>query len=126
MASKKPATKRKPAAKKPPEPEIQVNRMTETVDAPTETTSPNELREEQGLEPVEEESQEERDAAGAARRERVLTPGRRGKEEVPEYEPQRQELENAGFDHHSAEKQRQAELQRERDAHNRRTGDSSL
>jgi hypothetical protein len=47
------------------------------------------------------------------------------KESTPAYEPKHLELENAGFDHHGAERQRQTELQRERDVHNARTGDAS-
>lgn len=128
-AKKKAAAKRKPAAQKPPEPEIQVNRMNETTAPPAnETTNPdpplfegtpNEL-DDNG------ETQADRDAAGAVRGERVLTPGLRGKEEVPEYEPERPELEHAGFDHHAAEEKRQAELDAEREVHNARTGDASL
>lgn len=105
-AAKKPAAKPKPAAKRPPEPKPQVNRMTETSAPPVE------------------ETQEERDAAGAARREKVLTPT---EPDAPlAYEPQRQELENAGFDHYGAANKRQAELDAEREEHNRRTGDASL
>lgn len=112
-AAKKPAAKPKPAAKRPPEPKPQVNRMTETSAPPVEDQTP----------PVE-ETQEERDAAGAARREKVLTPT---EPDAPlAYEPQRQELENAGFDHYSAANKRQAELDAEREEHNRRTGDASL
>lgn len=44
---------------------------------------------------------------------------------VPDYEPRRLELENAGLDQHAAEEQRQTELQAQRDEHNERVGDAS-
>jgi hypothetical protein len=118
MTAKKPAAKKratkKTAAKQPPEPEIQVNRMTETKTDDAQT-------EEQRLA----EQDQANDQAESEQSEQGLTPGRHGKEEVPEYEPTRIELEHAGFDHHSAEEKRQAELAEEREAHNRRTGDAS-
>ena len=42
-----------------------------------------------------------------------------------EYEPKRTPLESSNYDHVGAEEKRQAELQAERDEHNRRTGDAS-
>lgn len=42
-------------------------------------------------------------------------------EKTTGYEPVRDPLEHANFDHHAAEEERQAELQAERDEHNRRT-----
>lgn len=123
MAAKKPPAKRKPAAKKPAKkaaakrkpaatPTPQVNRMppTETPEAPPETN-----------ESEREETQEERDAAGAARAEKVRTPG---KNEVEIYEPKREPLEHADFDHHAAEEKRQAELAAQRDEHNERVAHS--
>jgi DNA primase len=108
-----PQAKKKPAARKQPPTRVQTDRKPGSPD-PEVTKELDQV----------EETQEERDAAGAARREHVLTPGR----PLPpdEYEPDRPELENAGFDHHSAEERRQAELQAERDLHNERTGDASL
>lgn len=118
---RKPSAKRKPAAKRPPEPKPQVNRMTETAAPPDDSQTEEQRQAEQNQI---EETQEERDAAGAARREKVLTPN---EPDAPlAYEPQRQELENADFDHYGAANKRQAELDAEREEHNRRTGDASL
>ena len=44
---------------------------------------------------------------------------------APKYEPVRQPLENASFDHKAAEEKRQAELTAQRDEHNRRTAGSA-
>ena len=138
--TKKPAAnKRKPAAKKPPEPEIQVNRTVtdtppqETETPPTEETPKTETTAEEQTEESKAELakagadrarvvEERNAAAGDARREQVMTPQ---KEPDQVYEPEREPLEHAGFDHHAAEEQRQAELQAERDEHNERTGDAS-
>lgn len=72
-----------------------------------------------------EETDEERAAAGEARRQKVMTPGQLGRDPEQVYDPEREPLENAGFDHYAAEEQRQRELQAERDVHNERTGDAS-
>jgi cell division septation protein DedD len=127
-AKKKPAAKKRAASKRPPEPEIQVNRVTETPE--NEIKSPNEVREDNGLEPSSDErdengeTQADRDAAGAARADKVL-----GSQE-PEADPNAHEayhrpLEHADFDQHAAEEQRQRELAAARETHNRRTGDAS-
>jgi hypothetical protein len=42
------------------------------------------------------------------------------------YKPTRTPLENAGLDQHAAEEDRQAELDAEREEHNRRTGDPTI
>jgi len=128
-AKKPAAAKRKPAAKRPPEPEIQVDRQptppeeikpvtdTPTQDPPLFEGTKDEL-DENG------ETQADRDAAGAARREKVMAAG---KPDAPEdYEPKRDPLDHAGFDHVAAEEDRQAELEAEREEHNERTGDASL
>lgn len=119
-AKKKPAAKRKPAPKRPPEPEIQTNRTTEEAPPVTETAAP----------PVEEthdqpeETQEQRDAAGEARRQQVMASGK--SDPVDPYEQKHEPLEHEGFDHYAAEEARQAELDDAREEHNRRTGDASL
>lgn len=46
-------------------------------------------------------------------------------EELPRYQPRHQSLQAAGLDQHAAEKERQAELDAARQAHNERTGDAS-
>lgn len=46
-------------------------------------------------------------------------------ETITPYQPSHPLLQNAGLDQHAAEAERQAELQAERDEHNRRTGDAS-
>jgi hypothetical protein len=46
--------------------------------------------------------------------------------QVEEYQPKRMPLEHAGFDHHAAEEERQAELAEERRVHNERTGNPYL
>lgn len=43
-------------------------------------------------------------------------------QQTESYQPTRLALEHEGFDHHAAEAQRQAELDAQRDEHNRRTG----
>jgi hypothetical protein len=93
----KPAAK-KTAARKPAAKKttVQVNRQRSQNDSsPVEATQPNEQAE-----------SPEREA---------LTP----------YEPKHRPLSNAGLDQQAAHEERQAELQAERDEHNRRTGDSS-
>ena len=45
--------------------------------------------------------------------------------EMLQHQSSHPELENAGFDHHGAEAERQAELAAQREEHNRRTGDAS-
>jgi hypothetical protein len=118
QAKKKAQSKPKAAAKKPAAVTPQVQRSSMT----TETKSSNE-----DAPPVEqvEETDEDRAAAGNARAAKVSTPGLKGKDPEVVYEPERQELENAGFDHYGAEEKRQAELQAERDRHNELTGDGS-
>lgn len=46
--------------------------------------------------------------------------------ELTPYRPRHRPLANSGLDHHAEEAKRSAELQRERDQHNARTGDASL
>lgn len=46
-------------------------------------------------------------------------------EELTPYQPRHSPLQSVGFDQHAAEEARQADLQDERDEHNRRTGDVS-
>lgn len=80
---------------------------------------------EQAQEEPREETQEERDSAGDARRDRVRTPGQRGKDPEQVYEPVHEPLQASDLDQHSLEEKRQAELTAARDEHNRRTGDAS-
>jgi hypothetical protein len=69
-----------------------------------------------------EETQEELDAAGEARRAKVMaTP----EVTVEPYAPKRSELKSANFDHEGAEAKREAERAAQRDEHNRRVGDAS-
>jgi hypothetical protein len=69
-----------------------------------------------------EETQEELDAAGEARRAKVMaTP----EVTVEPYAPKRSELKSANFDHEGAEAKREAERAAQREEHNRRVGDAS-
>jgi hypothetical protein len=126
-AAKKAAAKKKPAARRrQPEPEVQVNRQpTPTEETPPVTTTETRPDNADPGEQVDDnsETQDDRDAAGEARRAQVMT--RKGPVDMDEYEPHHEPLENADFDHHGAEERRQAELAAEREEHNRRTGDAS-
>jgi hypothetical protein len=65
---------------------------------------------------------EELDAAGEARRAKVMaTP----EVTVEPYAPKRSELKSANFDHEGAEAKREAERAAQREEHNRRVGDAS-
>lgn len=121
--AKKAAAKKKSAAKQP-EPEIQVNRVTETrsdnskpsdQDPPLFEGTPDEL-DENG------ETQADRDAAGEAWREKTRSSGT---VDLDEYEQVHEPLEHADFDHHAAEHQRQVELHRAREKHNSLTAGSA-
>lgn len=69
-----------------------------------------------------EETQEDLDAAGEARRDKAMsTP----EATVDPYQPSHPELKNANFDHEGAEAKREAERAAQRDEHNRRVGDAS-
>lgn len=116
QAKKKPA--KKAAAKRSAAQTPQVNRMTTQAEERTADDS-------QTVEQQVEETQAQLDAAGDARRDRVMTPGQKGKEPDQVYEPTHLELEAANFDHYGAEDKRQDELSAQRDEHNRRTGDAS-
>lgn len=76
----------------------------------------------QAAEEPREETQEELDAAGEARRDKVMsTP----EATVDPYQSSHPELKNANFDHEGAEAKREAERAAQRDEHNRRVGDAS-
>lgn len=101
MPQARKATKRS-AAKRSTAKTPQVNRMTDSPAADeTKPDDPNKLPEDDG---------QERNVSSYA---------------PLAYEPQRQELEHAGYDHEAAYADRQAELAAAREEHNRRTGDAS-
>lgn len=69
-----------------------------------------------------EETPEELDAAGEARRDKVMSTS---EVSVEPYAPKHPELKSANFDHHGAEAKREAERAAQREEHNRRVGDAS-
>lgn len=118
-AAKKKAAARKPAAKKTAAQTPQVNRMTDTTAPPAppvDETKPDDATKES----------EDQSGESADKPPRMDPAAKLGAPyEFLDHEPRRQALEHAGFDHHSAEEKRQAELAEERDKHNARTGDAS-
>jgi hypothetical protein len=101
--------KKKPAARRQPPTQVQTDRGTGAPD-------PEVAKE---LDRVDDSQTEEQ---RRAEQDQIKTTS----EATLEYQPKHPTLDHAGFDHHVAEEKRQAELQRERDAHNARTGNASL
>lgn len=113
MAPKKPARAKKPAARRSrAKTEVQTDRGPSAQDEAAKDTGQPDPEVTEGLSQI-----DDGDSAVA-----VDTSDRR---QPLDYEPVHMELEHAGFDHHGAEAERQAELTRERDEHNARTGDAS-
>lgn len=112
---KKPAAKKKPAVKRRATKQAapQINRTIGPED-PEVTKSMNDISENENM---------ESSPSDSADTETVTSDSPNFSDP---YSPKRLELENAGLDQVAAEADRQAELQAERDEHNRRTGDASL
>jgi hypothetical protein len=125
LANQSKATKRKPAAKKraaskrPPEPEIQVNRVTENEQGDTTPKDEISSGDERGMQVPKEGPDPDRDTTSPE--DDAERPSVTERVSDVEYEPKRLPLEHAGFDHHAAEEQRQAELAAARKLHNRNT-----